>query len=151
MTTVKRLMYCIRLLKYWILYLSLVPNPLNELADDTYEVIDNAVLVVDIIHSIMTGINGLGSNDDLLLASYPNPFRQTTNFVYTLPVNGKVVLDVYNMMGNKVKNLVNENQVAGEYQVKLQEKILQPGVYTALLSVETKTAVLTRMIKIISK
>ena len=131
--------------------LSLVGDPLNELADDTYSVIDNAELMVDIIMATFTGVNPLNATGELELASYPNPFKETTNLTYTLPTNGRVILEVYNLLGNKIKTVVDEMQNRGEYQVKFDANILQPGVYTALLRLETNDDVLTQTIKVINK
>lgn len=69
--------------------------------------------------------------------------------VRQLPENGKVILEVYNLLGNKIKTVVDERQNRGEYQVKFDADILQPGVYTALLKVETNNDMLIRTIKII--
>ena len=131
--------------------LSLAGNPLNELADDTYSVIDNAELIVDVIIATYTGVNPFNATGEMELASHPNPFNETTNLTYTLPENGRVILEVYNLLGNKIKTVVDEMQNSGEYQVKFDANILQPGVYTALLRVETNDDVLTKTIKIIKK
>ena len=131
--------------------LSLVDDPLNELADGSYNVINNAEIVVDIIMGYVTGINSIGTNGQLTLSNYPNPFKQTTNLVYRIPEEGKVTLEVYSLLGNKMKTVVNKRQESGEYQVKLDAAILQPGVYTAMLRLETDNDVLFKTIKIINK
>ncbi len=50
--------------------------------------------------------------------NYPNPFNPETTIKYQLPKAGQVKLTVFNMLGQKVRTLVNDSQVAGYYQVK---------------------------------
>lgn len=49
--------------------------------------------------------------------SYPNPFNPSTTFEYNLKKSGRVSIVLYNMLGQKVAELVNEDQVAGKYTV----------------------------------
>ncbi|MBE76825.1 MAG: hypothetical protein CMG41_03695 [Candidatus Marinimicrobia bacterium] len=52
--------------------------------------------------------------DNLLLHSnYPNPFNPITSLRYDLPEDGLVNITIYDMMGRKVKTLVNSSQTAG--------------------------------------
>jgi hypothetical protein len=49
--------------------------------------------------------------------NYPNPFGATTKITYALPVGGHVTLSVYNVMGQRVKRLVDAHQHAGHKEV----------------------------------
>jgi hypothetical protein len=130
--------------------MSLVADPLNELADENFFVINDAVLIADVIHTSALGIaNNMA--DKLAFANHPNPFKGTTNFVYSLPVDGKVILEIYDLVGNKVKTAVDETQTAGEYTVKLETNRLQPGVYTATLRLSNEDSKLVSTIKILSR
>jgi hypothetical protein len=49
--------------------------------------------------------------------AYPNPFNPSTKISYQLPQAGRVTLEIYNMMGQKVKSLVSISQSAGSHVV----------------------------------
>jgi hypothetical protein len=131
--------------------LSLVDDPLNELADDSYNVINDAMLVVNIVHTTYMGTNEPGAAGQLTFAANPNPFRQTTNFVYSLPASGQLNLEIYDMLGNKVKTLVNESQLAGEHQLAFNANTLKPGIYIAVIRLQNTDTILTQTIKLVSK
>jgi len=50
--------------------------------------------------------------------AYPNPFGQITNIKYQIAKSGQVSLKVYNIAGQEVKTLVNEDKKVGSYEVK---------------------------------
>lgn len=53
-----------------------------------------------------------------LTQNYPNPFNPVTHIRYQLPETGVVQLSVYNLLGQEIKTLVAEKQIAGFYVVR---------------------------------
>jgi len=54
-------------------------------------------------------------NGFALYANYPNPFNPETFIQFDVPAESIVKFDIYNMIGKKVKSLLNENKSAGRY------------------------------------
>jgi hypothetical protein len=80
--------------------------------------------------------------------NYPNPFNPSTVITFNLPVGGNVLLKVYNLLGQEVRTLVNQNQSAGHYSVRFDSKGLPTGIYLYRLSsgsyVQTKRMILLK-------
>ena len=64
-----------------------------------------------------------------LCQNYPNPFNPSTKINYSLPFDSKVNLEVYNITGERICELVNEEQSAGYYSVDFGSSRLSSGVY----------------------
>ena len=64
-----------------------------------------------------------------LAQNFPNPFNPSTTIRYQLPVNSRITLKVYDMLGKEVTTLVNEQKPAGSYEVTLKADRLSSGVY----------------------
>jgi hypothetical protein len=132
---------------------TLAPDLLNELADDYFNVIPDAVLDIDVLAFSTTGImdDGTWTMDDgtLKLTAHPNPFTGYTMVDFRLPKEGHVTLEISDMMGRRVALLVDEHQAAGKYSVKLDAISLQPGVYMATLKLETTDGNYIKTIKLV--
>jgi hypothetical protein len=130
--------------------LALQFNPLNELADGNFEVIKGANLLVAQVTN-GNGITGLinpTENSGLSFNNYPNPFRNSTTVDYKLPVSGKVTIDVYNQIGQLVQSLVNANQNAGDYSIRMDANGLMPGIYIARLRLTNTDVDMTGTVKL---
>ncbi|MDP2303958.1 MAG: GLUG motif-containing protein [Ignavibacteria bacterium] len=76
-----------------------------------------------------------------LYQNYPNPFNPSTTIKYALPMDSKVVLEVYNIVGQKVKTLINnENKEAGYHQVNFNANELATGIYIYRLTANNFTS-----------
>jgi photosystem II stability/assembly factor-like uncharacterized protein len=80
-------------------------------------------------HSLSNVVE-IGAPDNYNLSqNYPNPFNPTTTIKYALPVDGFVNLSVYNILGEKVTEIVNEVQRAGVYTINFDASNLSSGMY----------------------
>lgn len=73
-----------------------------------------------------------------LLQNYPNPFNPATRINYNLPKDGFVALKVYDILGNEIAALINENQLQGNYSIEFNSAKygLSSGVYFYRLQTE---------------
>jgi len=80
--------------------------------------------------------------------NYPNPFNPTTVISYQLPVSSIVQLKIYNLLGQEIAILVNEEKLAGRYEVKFNSENLSSGTYFYKLTAgnfsETKKMILMK-------
>ena len=53
-----------------------------------------------------------------LSQNYPNPFNPSTSLKYGLPVDSRVTVEIYNVLGQRVRTLMNEDSPAGRYVVE---------------------------------
>ncbi len=73
--------------------------------------------------------DGLNPQSFSLSQNYPNPFNPATSIQYSVAVSGMVQLDIYNVLGQKVKTLVNQYQDAGSYRIIFNASDLTSGMY----------------------
>ncbi len=64
-----------------------------------------------------------------LYQNYPNPFNPVTTIRFQIPSRQKVELTVFDILGREVANLLNEEKLAGVYEVKFNASNLASGVY----------------------
>jgi hypothetical protein len=64
-----------------------------------------------------------------LMQNFPNPFNPSTIIRYALPFSSSVKIEVYNMLGQKVRELLNGQKKAGYYEVNFNTTGLSSGVY----------------------
>jgi len=69
-----------------------------------------------------------------------NPFNKTTTINYTVPVNGRVAVKLYNASGRMIEALVNDNLSAGTYSYNLLATKLAKGVYFVKYASETNNS-----------
>jgi photosystem II stability/assembly factor-like uncharacterized protein len=79
-------------------------------------------------NEIQVDVN-LTPKEFLLYQNYPNPFNLNTVISYQLPVNSNVTLKVYDILGNEVATLVNEEKQPGIYEVEFDASSLASGIY----------------------
>lgn len=66
--------------------------------------------------------------------NYPNPFNPSTRITFSVPEDGKVTLEVFNILGQRVAVLVNENVRAGIHSATFDARALGSGIYVYRLN-----------------
>lgn len=94
-----------------------------------------------IYYGITTDVDEKNQNlpdDFILLSNYPNPFNASTTIEFTLPEEAEIELAIYNILGQKIDDLVNEHKPAGKHSLVWHSEKLPSGVYFARLEKEGK-------------
>ncbi|OGU75356.1 MAG: hypothetical protein A2V93_09830 [Ignavibacteria bacterium RBG_16_34_14] len=92
-------------------------------------------IISDTLYGEMTDVEPVNEipNKMDLFQNYPNPFNPTTSIQYAIGSEQFITLKVYDVLGNEVSTLVNEEKPAGEYKVKFQSSVgnqqLASGIY----------------------
>lgn len=64
-----------------------------------------------------------------LKQNYPNPFNPKTNVEFVLPVKSKVELKIYNIMGEELEKIIDDEIEKGIYKIDIDMKNYSSGVY----------------------
>ena len=81
-----------------------------------------------------------------LWQNYPNPFNPSTEIKYGISQNSSVELAIFNILGQRIKTLVNKDQQPGFYVVRWNGEdeigsFVSSGVYFMLLRAEGETVI----------
>ncbi len=77
----------------------------------------------------------IGRDDNTLVRTYelrqnyPNPFNPVTTIEYAIAAPGRVQVEIFNLLGERVKTLVDQNQTTGIHKVEFDGASLSSGVY----------------------
>lgn len=110
---------------------------------------DGSEKIVDFYFSNVIVQNEQKISDKFELSqNYPNPFNQATNIKFSVPQTQYVSLKVYDVLGNEVTTLVDEEKFASNYIVQFNGNSLASGVYLYRLQagsfVQTKKLMLMK-------
>jgi photosystem II stability/assembly factor-like uncharacterized protein len=97
------------------------------------------VKMTDVITSVNTSTTSVPTNYKLE-QNYPNPFNPVTKINYSVPKASFVTLKIYNVLGNEVMTVVDEQQTANNYTYDVDFSKLSSGVYYYTLKAGEFTA-----------
>ncbi len=80
-------------------------------------------------YSSIVEVKNILSKEYILEQNYPNPFNPTTVISYSIPKSSHVTVKVFDVLGNLISTLVNENQEANSYKVNFDASKLSNGIY----------------------
>lgn len=96
--------------------------------NETKEILQAAELGISDLEQ--TGIaDATRPSEFRLFDAFPNPFNAQTAIHYIIPDEGFVEIEIYNVLGQRVDRIVNENQQAGYHQIIWTAERLPSGVY----------------------
>ena len=81
----------------------------------------------------------LPAGQSRLFPNYPNPFNPQTTIVFYVASNGAVRLDIYDVLGRRVKTLLNKELKRGRYEIRWNAAGRASGVYICRLQTEEET------------
>ena len=88
------------------------------------------------------------STNYYLSQNFPNPFNNQTKIRFELPLNTKTTITIYDILGNKVSSLIDEELPAGKHDINFSGNNLSSGVYfyqmIASSFLQTKKMILLR-------
>jgi parallel beta-helix repeat protein len=108
----------------------------------TYGSVDNTpYLTTDPLPRRGLDIGATLPEDVVLMKSYPNPFNPSATIEFSLPRDGRVSIEIFNIMGQRVKTLANATYTAGMHSLVWNGadeigRAVASGIYLAMLSGE---------------
>ncbi|MBK9097726.1 MAG: T9SS type A sorting domain-containing protein [bacterium] len=101
-----------------------------------------------IINSVEEEVIDLTPTGYSLSQNYPNPFNPSTTFRYSVPTQSKVVIKVYDILGNEIATLMDEEKSVGTHELTWNAVGLSSGIYFYQLKagsyIETKKMILLK-------
>ena len=100
------------------------------------------------IVSDVSSTSNINPEEYALYQNYPNPFNPNTKINFSIPERSNVIINVYNTLGEKVKELINSEFDAGIHNLDFNASDLSSGVYLYSLQagnfVQTKKMILLK-------
>lgn len=96
---------------------------------------DNIFFDISNYNFTLTNVVSAGSNTTeipdsySLNQNYPNPFNPVTNLEFRIPESGFVSLKVFDILGNEVVTLINNNLLPGSYKTEFDGSNFASGIY----------------------
>ncbi|MFC2094035.1 aryl-sulfate sulfotransferase [Bacteroidota bacterium] len=107
-----------------------ISDTLNVRSDSDSSIINSQVIV----NGIGTIVSGAREDTKInssysIGQNYPNPFNPNTKIRFSIPQSENVVIDVYNIQGEKIESLVDQEMQAGNYKINFNGNGLASGMY----------------------
>lgn len=124
---------------YWIYY-AVVPYYSLE---NTYSNLSWMPVTAEINNKAMDSTYAVTSTVlENSLSNFPNPFNPNTNIKYSIKESGQIYIKVFDLLGQQIAELVNEEKDAGSYSVSFDAARLPSGIY--LYTINSKNFTQTR-------
>ncbi|MGE5458478.1 MAG: aryl-sulfate sulfotransferase [Methanococcaceae archaeon] len=97
---------------------------------------DNISIKEDLTSAVEDGNSNI-PEEFMLYQNYPNPFNPSTEINYALPELSFVTVEIYDILGRKIKSLINSMQEAGLHHINFDASNLTSGIYFYKLDART--------------
>jgi len=97
--------------------------------DSLAQAIDSLEVHVRVDPSGIEDLDNLIPKEYSLEQNYPNPFNPSTYIKFGLPKSGKVNIEIFNILGQKVTTLIDDFKPAGYYVIRFNANYLASGIY----------------------
>lgn len=101
----------------------------DDMTDDGWALFDAAVLWAMGVSTSVQDQSQTVPSDFVLYDNYPNPFNPVTHISFSLPVQTRAQLSIWNMLGEKVATIVDEVKPAGKYTILFNASEFSSGVF----------------------
>ena len=117
-----------------------------------YDLYETKMFIDENGDTVLTDLQDIETNtipeDFYLYPNYPNPFNPSTRISYSIPEYSKIIVKIFDILGNEIETLVNEEKPSGSYDLTWNATGLPSGVYFYQLRaggyVKTKKMILIR-------
>ncbi len=120
----------------WSAYPGVVVDPQNNTVTFSSPLVSNFIILTA---DQATSVNSETNNSPVqfsLAQNYPNPFNPSTTINFSLIKENHVTINLYNVLGQKIRTLVNGNFTAGKHNLNFNSENLSSGTYFYELTVE---------------
>jgi len=90
----------------------------------------------------LTAVEPVESNSPrefAITGNYPNPFNPETNIKFRTAVTGNIQINIYDISGKLVEELMNRNLAAGEHEIKWNAARYSSGIYFCRMTTEKES------------
>jgi hypothetical protein len=107
---------------------------ISNVNDSTIYDISDTTFEIDMLPGVDDSTDTIIPYKFTLFQNYPNPFNPSTKIKYEIPERSFVSINVYDLLGDEIATLVNEEKPAGTYEVEFDGTGLPSGIYFYKLS-----------------
>ncbi len=106
-------------------------------ADTTRYLVADAIKIKKSVEVTSVHQKNMNPNNYVIYQNYPNPFNPNTIINFSIPVESKVYINIYNILGKKVKELLNgKNYRSGSWKINFNAAPYPSGVYFAWIKIK---------------
>ena len=114
-------------------------NVIGLSSDGTYQLQSGLIFIYEHLITEIDENNNTPNIRYQLYNNYPNPFSFSTSVMYCIPRSTKVKIQIYNLRGQIVETLLNEEKPAGYHTVEWDAENMTSGIYFYKLSTKDET------------